>query len=77
MNLSELIDNLGNSFRGLWTSVIFFDSNGGITKKKEWSVTYLFNSDMCETPGFDIPEQALEYAIQIKKRETIEIEGTE
>jgi len=69
MVIKKLIIQLGDSFRGLWTSVIFFDSNGGITKKKEWSVTYIFDSDMCETPGCETPQQALEYALKILEKE--------
>lgn len=66
--LSDLLCTLGDSFRGLWTSVILFDSHGGITKKREWSVSYTFQGDYVETPGCNTPEEALRFAIGIIHR---------
>lgn len=45
-----------------------YDSFGGITKQKEWSVTFTDDGDFIETPGCKTPEEALEYAIKIKRR---------
>jgi len=63
VSIEELINKLNGSFRGLWTGVVVYDSFGGIVKKQEWSVTFVYDGDYLETPGFATPQQALEYAI--------------
>jgi hypothetical protein len=66
MNINNLINQLGESFRGLWTSTLWFDSHGNVQKKKEWSVTYTHNGDFLETKGCETPEKALQFAIDMK-----------
>ena len=66
--IEELLDQLGDAFRGLWTGITVQDSFGGITKKKDWTVTFLLDGDYVETPGKDSPEEAIEFAINLVKR---------
>lgn len=73
MRIEELITLLGESFRGLWTSLIVYDSFGGVTKKQEWSVTYVFRGDYIETPGFQTPREALEFALRMKTQTKVEL----
>jgi hypothetical protein len=63
--IESQIQKLGNSFRGLWTGITVQDSFGGITKKKDWTVTFVLDGDYVETPGFDTPEESLDYAIKM------------
>ena len=58
--MKELINTLGGSFRGLWRSEEIQKDN---TIRKGWSVTFVFNNCMVETPYFKTPEEALTYAI--------------
>lgn len=66
-SIEELLDFLGDRFRGLWTSVILFDSHGGVTREKEWTVTYELYGDFVETPGYDTPIEALQFAAKMIK----------
>jgi hypothetical protein len=66
-DIKFMIDMLGKSFRGLWKSIIVWDSFGVITRNQEWTVTYIFEEDYVETPSFKCPENALLFAIGMKR----------
>jgi hypothetical protein len=70
--LKELIDELGESFRGLWTSTLYFDSHNGVHKKKEWSVTYTHDNEFLETVGCETPEKAVQFAIKMKTKHLVQ-----
>ena len=58
----KLIEDLGNSFRGLWVNVILAFDGDDMVRNKDWCVTYIFQGEYFETPGFDKPESALKFA---------------
>jgi hypothetical protein len=58
-----LLEQLGNSFRGLWRSFPF------IGEEDPWptgcyTVTFIYKGQYVETPNFDTPEECLEFAIR-------------
>ena len=60
--MKELIDKLGDSFRGLWKSYYLPDED--IPPSLKWTVTFIYKGQYCETPNMDTPEQALQFAIK-------------
>ena len=67
--ISKLIDELGNSFRGLWRSKEIYPD--GKIKQWGWTVTITYENEIVETPYTETPEEALKYALFVigKKNE--------
>ena len=63
--IEDRIKKFGKSFRGLWTSCLFRDRYGKIIKKQEWSITFICDGDFVESPGFNTPQQALDYGLRM------------
>ena len=58
--MDELIDRLGEAFRGLWKSrSIQVDGELGYD---EWTVTFVYRGHYVETPPFSLPRDALIWA---------------
>lgn len=64
--MDDLILRLGENFRGLFKSKERL-SNGFTTEG--WSVTYVFEGDLVETPIQGTARDAMEYALQSLKME--------
>lgn len=64
--IDAMINELGNSFRGLWRSMEI-KLDGTITAK--WSVTFVYKNEYVESPYFSTTYHALEYAIGMKTNE--------
>lgn len=56
--LSE--SEIGDAFRGLWKSYYLDDKDKPNIKK--WNVTFIFKGHYVETPEFDNPVDALDWA---------------
>lgn len=57
--VGNLIDSLGNSFRGLWKS---YELNDDDTVDDKWCVTFIYKNQYVETPLFRTAEEALRWA---------------
>lgn len=65
--IEEKIDRIGDAFRGLWRSKEI-DIDGKI-KRYGWSVTFVYDGEMVETPYRCTPQNALDYAIFTVRKE--------
>ena len=67
-SIEELIESLGDKFRGLWISTFINEMKNGVDSK--WSVTFIWKGQYVETEPCDSMYRALVKANQ-------EIVGTE
>ena len=65
MTIDQKIDLLGNTFRGLWRSVIMWEDSD--RKEPRWTVTFQHKDEFVETDGFMNAHEALDSAIAILK----------
>ena len=62
--IDELINELGDNFRGLWTS---FEISPKGRIKQGWSVTFVHGNKMVEVSYHKTPHDALKTAINLSK----------
>ena len=60
-DLSFLMRELGDNFRGLWKSVTI--ENG--VRSEGWACTFVIGIEMIDNSYFNTPEEALENAIEV------------
>lgn len=60
LKIDEYLDEIGDAFRGLW-KLYYLDKKDKPNIKK-WTVTFIFKGHYVETPEFDKPVGALDWA---------------
>ena len=63
-----MIEELGENFRGLWTSYEICDCGN---MRQGWAVTIAIGTRMVETPYAETPVDALRRAIEIRDRHVL------
>ncbi len=69
-SLEKMIARLGDSFRGLWASYTLPLPAGEFKTKREWTVTFIYRGEYCETQLVSTPERALEIALERHEEDT-------
>ena len=63
LTVDEQLVTLGKNFRGLYTGRIFEEDGFNLKEDIQYSVTFLFNGEYCETPWVMTPHEAFTFAI--------------
>ncbi len=62
--IDDKLCRLGNAFRGLYTGRLFEENGHALKQGVQYSVTFLYRGEYCETPWAATVHDAFDYALE-------------